>query len=443
MTFAADDIGGRKSGQVQSASTAITRESGHRHRVVITGMGAVTPLGNDVEEYWRKLRDGVSGIAPITQFDTTGYPTTIAGEVKGFNAGDYLDAKEARRMSRVIQLAVAATREAIEQSGLKVTEANCHDVGVIIGSGIGSLTSSDRECRVMLDKGGMRINPFFLPMMLPNMASAQVSRIFGLRGYNTTVVTACASGGHSIGEAAEVIRRGAAQVMITGGAEASICELGLASFCVIRALSQRNDEPQKASRPFDLHRDGFVPAEGAGVVVLESLEHALRRDAPILAELVGYAGTCDAYHVVAPEPEATGIAEAMRRALADAGLQPADVSYVNAHATSTSVGDVAETVGIKRIFGELAYRVPVSATKSMTGHSIGAAGGIELIACVLSMRDGVVHPTTNYEMPDPECDLDYVPNILRKIDVEVAMSNSFGFGGQNACLIVRRYRSSY
>ncbi len=411
-----------------------------RHRVVITGMGAVTPVGLNLDEYWSSLVAGVSGCGQITQFDTTGFPTKIAGEVKGFDPLKYIEPKEARRMSRAIQFAIAASQMALERSGLKITDANAHDVGVIIGSGIGSLTTSEREAKVLFDRGGMRINPFFLPMMLPNMSSAQVSRFFGAKGYNTCVVTACASGSHAIGEAVEVVRRGAADAVITGGAEASICGLGMAAFCVIKALSQRNDEPEKASRPFDLNRDGFVPAEAAGILVIESLEHALRRDAHILAEIVGYGATGDAYHVVAPEPEAVGISEAMRRSLRDARLAPEDVDYVNAHATSTEAGDVAETVGIKKVFGDHAWKLMVNSTKSMLGHSIGAAGGVEMIACVKSILEGVVHPTINYETPDPACDLDYVPNVARKARVEVAMSNSFGFGGQNASLIVRRFQ---
>jgi len=427
------------SGQVGDFPTIITRERRDRHRVVITGMGAITPIGLSVEEYWSSLKAGVSGCGQITQFDATGFPTTIAGEVKGFDPLKFIEPKEARRMSRVVQFAIAASQMALDHSGLKITDSNAHDVGVIIGSGIGSLTTTEREHKVLIEKGGMRINPFFLPMMLPNMSSAQVSRMFGIKGYNTSVVTACASGGHAIGEAVEVIRRGAADAMITGGVEASICALGLAAFCVVRALSQRNDEPEKASRPFDLNRDGFVPAEAAGILVIESLEHALRRDARILAEIIGYGATGDAYHVVAPEPEAVGIAEAMRRALRDAHIDPTEIDYVNAHATSTEAGDIAETVGIKKVFGEHARKLAVSATKSMIGHPIGAAGGVEMIACVESILDGTVHPTINYETPDPACDLDYVPNVARRMKVDAAMSNSFGFGGQNASLIVRRF----
>ncbi len=424
-------------------SELATYEMRRRHRVVVTGVAAITPIGLNVEDYWKNLRAGVSGCDRITQFDPSAYPTRIAGEVKGFKATDFIEPKEARRMSRFEQFAIACTKMVIDNSGLRITEDNCFDVGVVVGSGIGSLTTSERECRVMLDKGGMRINPFFLPMMLPNMGSAQAARLFGLKGPNATVVTACASGGHAIGEAVEVIRRGAAKVMIAGGSEASICELGMAAFCVIKALSQRNDDPQRASRPFDKNRDGFVPAEAAGLLVLESLEHALQRGANILAEVVGYGSSCDAYHVVAPEPEAVGISAAMRMALRDAGLEPKDVDYINAHATSTEIGDLSETVGIKKVFGEYAFKVPISATKSMTGHSIGAAGGIELIAAIMTIRDNVIHPTINLEEPDPECDLDYVPNVCREAKVNVAMSNSFGFGGQNASLIVRRYKPSY
>lgn len=420
-----------------------TYEMRPRQRVVVTGVAAITPIGLNAEEYWSNLKAGVSGCDRITQFDASAYPCQIAGEVKGFEPTSYIEPKEARRMSRFEQFSVACTQMALENSGLKITESNAFDIGIIVGTGIGSLTVTEHECRVMLAKGGMRVNPFFLPMMLPNMGSAQASRVLGIRGYNTTVVTACASGSHAIGEAAEAIRRGAAKAIITGGSEASICELGMASFCVIKALSTRNDDPRHASRPFDLNRDGFVPAEACGLLVVESLEHALDRGANILAEIVGYGATGDAYHVVAPEPEASGINEAMRRALRDANLRPEDVDYINAHATSTEIGDAAETEGIKKAFGDYARKVPISSTKSMTGHSIGAAGGIELIAAIMSIRDNVIHPTINYETLDPACDLDYVPNVCRQTRVDVAMSNSFGFGGQNASIIVRRFQPSY
>lgn len=409
------------------------------HRVVVTGLGAITPLGLNVEEYWYGLRRGISGVGLVTHFDASAYPTHIAAEVKDFDPQRWLEPREARRMSRFIHFAVAATQMALESGHFEINASNAPDVGVVIGTGIGSLNTMEQEYRVLLERGGMRINPFFLPMMLANMGAGQISRIFGAKGYNSTVVTACASSAQAIGDAVEAIRRGAAEVVIAGGSEASLCELGFASFCVIRALSTRNDEPTKASRPFDLHRDGFVPAEGAGVLLLERLEHALERRAPILAEIVGYASSLDAYHVVAPEPEGQGAVQVMQRALADARLEPTDVDYINAHGTSTQLNDAAETLAIKKVFGEYAYRLPISSTKSMIGHTIGAAGALEAIACILTIRDGFIHPTINYETLDEKCDLDYVPNVGRPAEVKVALSNSFAFGGHNACLIFRRY----
>ncbi len=410
-----------------------------RRRVVVTGIGVITPLGCTVQEYWQSLVAGRSGVGYITQFDAASYPTRIAAEVRDFDALDYMDSRDARRMARFCQMAVAAARIALEDARFTIAPANAGAVGVLIGTGIGSLTAIEGECRRLLAKGGMRISPFFGPMMLPNAASAQVSRLFGAKGYSSTAVTACAAGTQAIGEAAEVIRRGGAEVMLAGGAEASICELGLACFCVMRALSTRNEEPTRASRPFDAERDGFAPAEGAGVFVLEELGHALRRDAPILAEVLGYGCSSDAYHMVMPEPTGEGAARAIANALADAGLKPADVDYVNAHGTSTPLNDVTETRAIKRVFGERAHRVPISSTKSMIGHALGAAGAVEAVACIMSIRDGIVHPTINYEAPDPECDLDYVPNVARRVAVRHALSNSFGFGGQNACLVFGRY----
>ncbi len=417
----------------------VQSQRAQRRRVVVTGYGALTAVGLDVEESWRNLLRGQSGVGPITQFDPTGYPSTIAAEVKGFVPPSFLDPKEARRMSRFELFALASTRQALDSAGLEITDENADNIGVIVGTGIGSLTTSEQECKVMLERGGMRMNPFFLPMMLANMATAQVTRIFGIRGYSSTVITACASGGQAIGEAAEVIRRGAADIMIAGGSEASVCELGLASFCVLRALSTRNDDPAGASRPFDRDRDGMVPAEGAALLVLESLESALRRGARIYAEVLGYGVSSDAYHVVAPRPDGGGAARAMERALNDAGVAPSDVDYINAHATATVLGDVAETRAIKHVFGDHAYRMPISATKSMIGHAMGAAGAIGALVTVLSIRDGVVHPTINYRTPDPECDLDYVPNEARAVPVRIAMSNSFAFGGHNAVLVFGRF----
>ena len=410
-----------------------------RRRVVVTGLGAVTPVGLDVETTWRNLLAGVSGVRRITQFDPSQFPAQLAGEVDGFEAPACLEPKEARRMSRFELFALASAEQALTAANLKIDDGNTEDVGVLLGTGIGSLTTTQRECQVLLEKGGMRINPFFLPMMLPNMATAQVSRIFGIQGYSSTIVTACASGGQAIGEAAEVIRRGAAEVMLAGGVDASICALGLASFAVLRALSQRNDEPTRASRPFDLDRDGLVPGEAGAVLILESLDYAQARGATILAELVGYGVSSDAYHVVAPHPEGRGAAQAMRRALRDAGLAPGEVDYINAHATSTVLGDTAESKAIKQVFGDDAYRIPISATKSMIGHSMGGSGAVGAMVAVLSIRDGLLHPTTNYETPDPDCDLDYVPNEARRADVRVALANSFAFGGHNAVLAFRRF----
>jgi 3-oxoacyl-[acyl-carrier-protein] synthase II len=363
----------------------------------------------------------------------------MAGEVNDFRLPDRVDAREARRMSRFELFAVACVEEALASAGLKLENEDPASVGAIIGSGIGSLTTTQHECGILAAKGGMKINPFLLPMMLPNMATAQVSRLFNIQGYTSTIVTACASGGQSIGEAGEVIRRGGAEVMIAGGAEASICAMGLAGFAVLRALSLRTGDPKRASRPFDRNRDGLVPSEAAALFVLESLEHAQARGAKIVAELVGYGATSDAHHVVAPHPEGRGAAQATRLALRQAGLAPTEVDYINAHATATPLGDAAETKALKAALGEHAYSVPISATKSMIGHAMGAAGAVGALAAVLAIRDGVVHPTINYETPDPECDLDYVPNEARRVNVRVALSNAFAFGGHNTVLAFKRF----
>ncbi len=410
-------------------------------RVVVTGLGAVTAVGHDPEETWRNLLAGQSGVDTITQFDPSAFPTRIAGEVKGYQPPAFIDQKDLRRMSRFVQFALSVGGQALESAGLDLDREDRSEVGVILGTGIGSLTTTERECAVMFERGGMRVNPFFLPMMLPNMAAAQVTRIFGITGYSSTVVTACSSGAQAVGDAVEVIRRGAAQAMLAGGSEASICAMAMSSFCVLRALSQRNDEPTRASRPFDRERDGMVPAEGSAILVLESLSHAKRRNAPILAEIVGYGASSDAHHVVAPHPEGAGAAKAMRLALRDAGLSTDDIDYINAHGTSTPLGDTSETVAIKKVFGDRACKLPVSSTKSMIGHAMGASGAIEALVSVLSIRDGIVHPTVNYETPDPECDLDYVPNVARETPVRTVMSNSFAFGGHNTVLIFRRFES--
>ncbi|MCH8279752.1 MAG: beta-ketoacyl-ACP synthase II, partial [Chloroflexi bacterium] len=420
----ADDVGGRGGG------TVITGQP----KVVVTGMGAITPLGQTADVFWKNLVAGKPGIGPMTLCDPTGYPCQIAGEVRDFDPGQYLDNREARRMARFSQLAVAAGLTAVESAGLKMSKEDQYRVGVVLGNGNGGLPTLEENCRVLASRGGMRMSPFFFPMILPNMAASNVSRFVGAHGYNSTATTACAASNQAIGEALGVIRHGMADVILAGGTEAGISQLGLAGFAVMRALSTRNDQPEEASRPFDADRDGFVPAEGSVILVLESLEHALARDANILAEVAGFGCTSDAGHPVQPEESGSSAAEAMRLALADAGVELDQVDYINAHGTSTPLNDTLETVAIKRLFGDRAYDIPISSTKSMIGHSLGASGSLEALACIKSITDGVVHPTINYHVPDPSCDLDYVPNNAREVDVRVALSNAFGFGGQNACL---------
>lgn len=411
-----------------------------RRRVVITGMGALTPLGNSVDEFWRGCVEGRSGLGWITLVDTTNYAVKVDGEVRGFDPLDYMDRKDARRMARFSQFSVAAARMAIEDSGLDLAREDTTRIGVLLGNGNGGFPETDEAMRTIISKGGNRLDPFYMAKTLPNIAAAQVAMQFGLRGYNNTVTTACAAGTQAIGDALDVIRLGRADVMIAGGGEAGICELGLAAFAVMRALSTRADDPARASRPFDADRDGFVCAEGAGIFVLESLEHAQRRGARILAELAGYGASSDAYHVVAPCADGEGAQRAMRLALEDAGIGPEDVDYINAHGTSTPANDAAETLAIKGVFGERAYQIPVSSTKSMIGHALGASGAIESVACIKAIETGILPPTINYETPDPECDLDYVPNRSRQLDaVRCVLKNSFGFGGQNACLLFKRF----
>ena len=408
-------------------------------RVAITGMGAITPLGNSVSEFWQACVEGKSGIDYVTQFDATGYPSRIAGEVKGFDPQDYMDRREARRMSRFSQFAVAAGHQALQAAELDLRrEEDSGRVAVILGNGIGGLPNIEEAVHSIRDKGGMRIDPFFMPKMLPNMAAAQLSMILGVKGYSNTVITACAAGTQAMGDSLDLIRAGRADVVLTGGTEAALCELGLSGFAVMRALSTRNDEPQKASRPFDRDRDGFVAAEGAAIFVFEEMERARRRNAPIIAEIAGYGACSDAHHVVAPCADGEGAVRAMTWAMEDAGVAPEEVDYISAHGTSTKLNDSSETFAIKKTFGEQAYRIPISATKSMIGHPFGAAGALESVACLESMRHGIIHPTINYEHPDPECDLDYVPNEARRADIRVALKNSFGFGGQNACLLFKR-----
>ena len=408
-------------------------------RVAITGMGAMTPLGETVAEYWSALLAGRSGIGAMTLCDPSEYPSRISGEVSGFDPGDYMDRREHRRMARFSQMAVAAAAAAIEDAGLNLSEEDADRIGVVMGNGNGGFPTTEDNARVLFRRGGMRMSPFFIPMILPNMAAANVSRIYGLRGYTSTVITACAAGTQGIGEAAAALQRGAADVILAGGCEAGISQLGLGGFNVIKALSRQNDEPQRASRPFDANRDGFVPAEGAAILVLESLEHAIDRGANILAEVIGYGVSSDAFHAVQPDEDGSGAARAMRWAIEDAGLTPADIDYINAHGTSTPKNDYVETLAIKKAFGDRAADVPISSTKSMIGHALGGAGALEAVACVKTIQDGAIHPTTNYEFPDPDCDLDYVPNQARKADVSTVLSNSFGFGGQNACVVFGRF----
>ena len=411
-----------------------------RRRVVVTGLGAITPLGLTADEFWDNLVAGKSGIGPMTLCDPTDYPCQIAGQADDFNPNDYIGSREARRMARFSQLAVAAAMQAVADAALDIAGEDPYRVGVLLGNGNGGFPTLEENCRILADRGGMRMSPFFFPMVLPNMAAANVSQYVGAHGYNSTATTACAASNNAIGEALQAIRHGLADVMLAGGAEAGISQLGLAGFAVMRALSTRNDEPRRASRPFDAERDGFVPAEGAGVLVLEERERAIARGASILCELSGFGATSDAGHLVQPQESGASAARAMANAISDAGLVPSDVGYINAHGTSTPLNDAVETVAVKRLFGDDAYRIPISSTKSMIGHSLGASGALEAIACVKTIIDRKVHPTVNYEYPDPECDLDYVPNVARSAPVSTVLSNAFGFGGQNACLIFRQHQ---
>jgi len=410
-----------------------------RRRVVITGMGTLNPLGNSVADFWEAALAGKSGVDWLTQVDSAGYEIHIAGEVKGFVPEAFIDRKEARRMARFAQLAIAASREAFASARFEMKDADPYRVGVLFGNGMGGYPDTDRAVKDIVQKGVRRMDPFYMVKMLPNMAAAQVAMQYGAKGYNATISTACASAGNAMGEALEMIRHGRADVMITGGTEAGLTELGLAAFQVMKALSTNNDPPEGASRPFDAKRDGFVCSEGAAVFIIEALDHAQRRGAPILAELAGYGCTADAHHVVVPVEDGETTAACMTLALEDAGLTPEDVDYVNAHGTSTQMNDKYETVAIKRALGETAYQVPISSTKSLIGHTLGASAAIESVACVQSILTGWVHPTINQQFPDPDCDLDYIPNVARQADVKVVLKNSFGFGGQNACLVFQRF----
>jgi 3-oxoacyl-[acyl-carrier-protein] synthase II len=414
--------------------------SSHRHeearRVVITGLGTLNPLGQDTTTTWEAIRAGQSGIGPITLFDAAAYETRIAGEVKGFDPVARFGRKEARRMARLTQLALAATDEALADAGWKETAIARDRTGVIVGSGMGALDPIHEAADTLRERGPGRVSPFFVPMMLADTPAALISITYGLTGPNLAVYTACATGNNALGEAAATIRRGAADVMIAGGTEACILPLAMAGFGSMGAISTRNEEPARASRPFDAGRDGFVVSEGAAVLVLEEREHALARGATVHGELLGYGTSADAYHITMPGEAGEGAAESMRAALRDAGLTPANIDYINAHGTSTPLNDRAETAAIKRLFGERAYEIPVSSTKSMTGHLLGAGGALEAIICLLALRDGLVPPTINYEQPDPACDLDYVPNTARSAVLHAVMSNAFGLGGHNATLIL-------
>jgi len=410
-------------------------------RVVITGVGLVSPLGIGTRENWEGLLAGRSGIGPITRFDATDYPARIAGEVKGFDAALYSPAKEIKKSDLFIHYALAATQFAMEDSGFKVDPSNAERVGVYIGSGIGGLPSIERQHAELLEKGPRRISPFFIVGLIVNLASGQVSIRYGAKGPNLANSTACSTGTHAIGDSARIIARGDADVMISGGAEGVITPLAVGGFSAMRALSTRNDAPEKASRPFDAERDGFIIGEGAGIVVLEELQHALRRGASIYAEVAGYGVSADAYHISAPSEDGDGPIRVMRNALADAGVPPTVVDYINAHGTSTPIGDRIETIAIHKVFGDHASRLAVSSTKSMTGHLLGAAGGLETGITALIVKHGVIPPTINYTTPDPECDLDYVPNQQRRREVSYALNNSFGFGGTNACILLKRFEA--
>ncbi|MBT9536591.1 MAG: beta-ketoacyl-ACP synthase II [Nitrospirae bacterium] len=411
-----------------------------KRRVVVTGVGIITPVGIGVEESWKGLVEGRSGIRKLTRFDASAFATQIAGEVEGFNPEDYIEPKEIKKMDRFIHLAIAASDMAVKDSGLKITDSNAERVGVIIGSGMGGLPAIEHYHSVLLEKGPRRITPFFIPMLIINLAGGHVSMKYGAKGPISAVATACATGSHSIGDAFKIIQRGDADAMIAGGTESVITPMGIGGFNAMKALSTRNDEPEKASRPFDADRDGFVMGEGVGIMVLESLEHARSRGARIYAEIAGYGMTADAYHMTSPAPEGEGAARCMAIALKDGGVAASEVDYINAHGTSTKYGDELESIAIKTVFKGHASKLAVSSTKSMTGHLLGAAGGVEAVVCILCMRDNIVPPTINLDNPDPQCDLDYVPHKARKMDVNCVMSNSFGFGGTNACLVFKKLK---
>jgi 3-oxoacyl-[acyl-carrier-protein] synthase II len=414
-----------------------------RRRIAITGVGIISPVGNTKEDFWNSILSGKSGAAKLSCFDPSNFSSQIAAEVKNFDPSGYIDPKKLKRMDRFVQFAICASKMAIDNAKLNLDKEDRNRVGVYIGSGIGGLHTIEEQVTAYLQrgpkKGPSKITPFLIPMLIVNMGSGMVSICLNAKGPNSAVATACASGNHAIGDAFRIIQRGEADIMVAGGSEGAITHMGFGGFCALRALSTRNDDPEHASRPFDKERDGFLMGEGAGIVILEELEHALSRKAYIYAELIGYGMTGDAYHMTAPDPTGEGAARCMKAAIADAGVEPEEVDYINAHGTSTQLNDKIETLAIKNVFGKRAYKLAVSSTKSMTGHMLGAAGGVELIATSMGIKEGIIPPTTNYEVPDPECDLDYVPNKPRKANVNIAISNSLGFGGHNATLVVKKY----
>jgi len=408
-----------------------------KRRVVVTGLGVVHSLGNDVQTFWNAIKEGKNGIKKVTKFDTSEFPTKVGAQIDDFDSSRYIDRKEAKRMDLFTQYAIVASQQAVDMAGLDFSKIDPFRAGVFIGSGIGGMETLEENCRILFEKGPKKVSPFFVPMMIANMASGMVAIRFGIKGPNACVVTACATSNHSIGDAMRVIQNGEADVMITGGSEAALTPLGYAGFCAMRAMST-NEDPETACRPFDKNRDGFVMGEGAGILVLEDYEHAVKRGATILAELAGYASTGDAYHITAPDPDCLAGIMCIRNALKDAGIAPEEVDYFNAHGTSTPLNDPSETKCIKEVFGEHARKLAISSTKSMTGHLLGAAGGIEAVISVMAIKDGFIPPTINLREPDPECDLDYVPNVGRKADVKFVVSNALGFGGHNSALVFRK-----
>jgi 3-oxoacyl-[acyl-carrier-protein] synthase II len=410
-----------------------------KKRVVVTGLGAVTPIGNSAEIFWKNAQAGVSGVRKITKFDCSAHDSQIAAEVKDFDPSQFIDKKEAKRLDPFVQYAVAGAEMALQDSRIDLEQIDKTRAGVLVGSGMGGLQTLEAQHKILLEKGPGRVSPFFIPMQIINLATGQISIRYGFQGVNTAMATACATGAHAVGESLRYIQRGEMDVMVAGGTEAAITPLAVAGFASMKALSTRNDDPEHASRPFDKDRDGFIIGEGCGILLLEELEHALARNARIYAEVIGYAATGDAYHITSPDPEATGVARCITKAVQDAEVALTDVNYINAHGTSTPYNDKFETLAIKKVFGDYAHKLAVSSTKSMIGHCLGASGAIELLLTALAIKDGIIPPTINYQTPDPECDLDYVPNVARNATINVAMSNSFGFGGTNACVVLKKY----